>query len=303
MINREYKDRLFSFIFGNESRRDWTLSLYNAVNESDYQNPDDIEINTMGDTLYLGMKNDVSFVIGGYVSLYAHQSTYNPNMPLRELIYLGHLLSKYVEQHKLNIYSQRQIRIPIPKLVVFYNGKQDMPEQTVLELKDAFPEGMNPDDSDVSVKVRMLNIHSDKNRRIMSSCRPLYEYASFVDNIYKYRETEDIETAVDMALSDIPDDWIIRNYLMANKSEVRLMCLTEYNEEETMQMFREEGRIEGREEGRIEGREEGREEGRIEGRIKLIVDLVNDEVLTLEEAAIRLGMTVEELKSRIEKES
>ena len=295
MINREYKDRLFSFIFGNESRRDWTLSLYNAVNESDYRNPDDIEINTMGDTLYLGMKNDVSFIIGGYVSLYAHQSTYNPNMPLRELIYLGHLLSKYVEQHKLNIYSQRQIRIPIPKLVVFYNGKQDMPEQTVLELKEAFPEGMNPDDSDVSVKVRMLNIHSDKNHRIMSSCRPLYEYASFVDNIYKYRETEDIETAVDMALSDIPDNWIIRNYLMANKSEVRLMCLTEYNEEETMQMFREEGRIEGKEEGRVEGR--------IEGRFQLIVDLVNDEVLTLEEAAIRLGMTVEELKSRIEKES
>ena len=295
MINREYKDRLFSFIFGNESRKDWTLSLYNAVNESDYQNPDDIEINTMGDTLYLGMKNDVSFIIGGYVSLYAHQSTYNPNMPLRELIYLGHLLSKYVEQHKLNIYSQRQIRIPIPKLVVFYNGKQDMPEQTVLELKDAFPEDMNPDDSDVSVKVRMLNIHSDKNYRIMSSCKPLYEYASFVDNIYKYRETEDIETAVDMALSDIPDNWIIRNYLMANKSEVRLMCLTEYNEEETMQMFREEGRIEGKEEGRVEGR--------IEGRFQLIVDLVNDEVLTLEEAAIRLGMTVEELKSRIEKES
>ena len=253
MINRNHKDRLFSFIFGNESRKEWTLSLYNAVNDSHYSNPDDIEINTLDDALYMGMKNDVSFIVGGCVSLYAHQSSYNPNMPLRELIYLGHLLSKYVKQHKLNIYSEKQIKIPVPKLVVFYNGRRDMPDQTVLELKDAFIEGVDPEDSDVSVKVRMLNIHSDKNRKIMDVCRPLYEYAVFVDNIYKYKETSDIETAVDMALSEMPEDWIIKDYLMINKSEVTLMCLTEYNEAETMQMFKEEGREDGREEGRKEG--------------------------------------------------
>ena len=38
------------------------------------------------------------------------------------------------------------------------------------------------------------------------------------------------------------------------------MCITEYNEAETMQMIREEGR----EEGRKEGREEGRKEGELE---------------------------------------
>ncbi len=245
MVNREYKDRLFSFIFGNESNKEWTLSLYNSINESDYSNPDDIEINTMDDMLYMGMKNDVSFIIGGQVNLYAHQSTYNPNMPLRELIYLGHLFSKYVKQHNLNIYGRKLIKLPTPKLVVFYNGKEDMPEESILDLKGAFITGIDSAEADVDVRVRMLNIRSNKNSQIMSKCRPLYEYSMLVDSIYHYREEMEIEDAVDMALGDIPDDWIIKEFLLNNKSEVTLMCLTEYNEAETMQMFKEEGIEEG----------------------------------------------------------
>ena len=283
MINKEHKDRLFAFIFGNNSKKEWTLSLYNAINGSDYCNPDDIEINTMADVVYMGMKNDVSFIVGEHLNLYAHQSTYNPNMPLRELVYLGHLYSKYIRQHKANIYGKKLIKLPVPKLIVFYNGADDMPDETILELKDAFTGSDNPDESDVNVRVRMLNVHSDKNIELLNKCRPLYEYSVFVDNIYKYKEIMNIEAAVDRALSDMLDDWMINDYLMSNKAEVNLMFLTEYNEEETMQMFREEGRI--------------------EGRFQLIVDLVNDEVITLEEAATRLDTTVEELKSRIEKES
>ena len=100
-----------------------------------------------------------------------------------------------------------------------------------------------------AVNVRMLNIHSDRNRAIMKRCRPLYEYASFTDNVYKYRESMEIESAVNQALDEMPDDWLIKGFLSANRAEVVEMCLTEYNEEETMEMFKEEGRKEGREEG------------------------------------------------------
>ena len=91
-VTREYKDRLFSFIFGREEHKDWTLSLYNAVNRTNHTDPDEIEINTIEDYLYMGMKNDVSFIIRSIMSLYEQQSTFNPNMPLRELIYLGRLV-------------------------------------------------------------------------------------------------------------------------------------------------------------------------------------------------------------------
>lgn len=89
--NNQYKDRLFNYIYGNEGNKAWTLSLYNAVNGSDYRDPDAIEITTIKEVLYLGMHNDVSFMISDEMNLYEQQSGYNPNMPLRQLQYAGNL--------------------------------------------------------------------------------------------------------------------------------------------------------------------------------------------------------------------
>ena len=267
MINQKHKDRLFTFIFGREENKRWTLALYNAVNHTHYTDPDEIELNTISDTLYMGMKNDVSFLMQFYVNLYAHQSSFNPNMPLRELMYLGRLYDKYIHQRNLNIYSSHQLELPVPKLVVFYNGRTDEPDEMFLELKDSFPEGIDPEVSDVQVRVRMLNINYGRNLELLDSCRPLMEYSWLVDRIRSYRDAgKEIETAVDTALDDMSEDFEIRAFLVENRAEVKSMCITEYNEEETMKLFREEWREEGRAEGREEGREEGRAEGREEGR-------------------------------------
>lgn len=137
MINTKYKDRLFTFIFGNAERKEWTLSLYNAVNGSSYTNPDDIMFMTMDDVLYMGMKNDLSFLVTDLANMYEQQSTYNPNMPVRKLMYAARMYDRYIHLHKLNIYSTKQVRLPVPKLVTFYNGREDM-EDSILELKDAF---------------------------------------------------------------------------------------------------------------------------------------------------------------------
>ena len=114
----------------------------------------------------MGMKNDLSFIVRWDMNLYAHQSTYNPNMPVRELMYLGHLYSKYITENKLNIYGSRQIPLPVPKLIVFYNGNKDTEDEVMLELKDSFPPGANADESDVNVRVRMLNVNYGRNKRI-----------------------------------------------------------------------------------------------------------------------------------------
>ena len=62
-INREYRDRLFKFIFGNPEHKEWTLSLYNAINGTNYTNPEDIQLTTLDDAVYMNMKNDISFLI------------------------------------------------------------------------------------------------------------------------------------------------------------------------------------------------------------------------------------------------
>lgn len=255
MVNSKYKDRLFSFIFGNAQRKDWTLSLYNAVNHSSYINPEDITIMTMEDVLYMGMKNDLSFLITNIINMYEQQSSYNPNMPVRKLMYATRMYDRFIHQNRLNIYGTKLIPLPVPKLVTFYNGKDDK-EDEILELKNAFHtnDGKPIDaEADIEVRVKMININYGKNKELMTACKPLFEYAWFIDRIRNYGKTMDIEIAVDNALNDMPENFEIKRFLIANKAEVKQMCLTEYNETETMELFREEGRAEGRKEGRAEG--------------------------------------------------
>ena len=253
MINREYKDRLFSFIFGSPERKDWTLSLYNAVNGSSYTNPEDIKIITIDDVLYMSMKNDLALLVTDIANMYEQQSTYNPNMPVRKLMYAARLYDKYIHINKLNIYSTKQIRLPVPKLVTFYNGKEDK-EDSILELKDAFKtEDGQPIDaeSDIQIRVRMININYGKNKELMCACKPLEEYAWFIEEIRKNNGSMEIEAAVDNALDAMPEDFALKQLLIANKAEVRQMCITEYNEAETMAQFKEEGREEGKEENAL----------------------------------------------------
>ena len=254
MINREYKDRLFSFIFGSPERKDWTLSLYNAVNASSYTNPEDIEIVTIDDVLYMSMKNDLAFLITDIANMYEQQSTYNPNMPMRKLMYAARLYDRYIHMNKLHIYGTKQVYLPVPKLVTFYNGEENR-EDSILELKDAFKtkNGQPIDiESDIQVKVRMININYGKNKELMSMCRPLTEYAWFISEIRKNNKSMDIEAAVDRALDAMSEDFSLKKLLIANKAEVKQMCITEYNEAETMEQFKEEGREEGREEERLD---------------------------------------------------
>ena len=110
--NRAHKDRLFRLIF--REKKD-LLSLYNAVNRSHYQNPDELEVRTLKDVLYLSMKNDLAFLIKNELNLYEAQSTFNPNMPLRGLSYFSRLYQGYVESRKLDVYSSGKIILPAPR--------------------------------------------------------------------------------------------------------------------------------------------------------------------------------------------
>ena len=99
-VNREYKDRLFRMIFGAEENKHYLLSLYNAINHTSYTKKEDIEITTLEDVIYVKMKNDVSFLLDSQLSLYEHQSSYNPNMPLRGMMYFSHLYLQILSKQK-----------------------------------------------------------------------------------------------------------------------------------------------------------------------------------------------------------
>lgn len=222
--NREYRDRLFKFIFGNPDNKAWTLSLYNAVNGTNYENADDITFNTINSAVYMSMKNDVSFLVDDAISFYEQQSTFDPNIPMRFLINASMVYSKYIKSSPLyHKYSRIQHYVPTPKCVCFYNGATDMADRFELKLTDSFEQA---DLSDVELKVTMININYGHNRALMDACKPLKEYAWFVGKIRENRETfETLEEAVDAALNELADDSIIKHFLIDNKAEVKEMIL------------------------------------------------------------------------------
>ena len=243
-INTEYKDRLFKFIFGHPDNKQWTLELYNAVNGTDYKDIDELQFNTIGEALYLKMKNDISFIIYFEMNLWEHQSTYNPNMPMRFLRYAARLYEKFIATTDYYEYSSTLQAIPTPKCVCFYNGTKEQPEKQVLSLSDAY-EG----DGDIEVKVTMLNINYGMNKKLMEACKPLQEYAWIVDAVRKHqKEKMDLEAAVDASVDEMPEDFVIREFIIANRAEVKTMLLTEYNEEKVMEKERQEGHKEGKKE-------------------------------------------------------
>ena len=54
MINKNHKGRLFTKIFGSEENKNNVLELYNALNGTNYDDADQLEITTIEDVIYMG---------------------------------------------------------------------------------------------------------------------------------------------------------------------------------------------------------------------------------------------------------
>ena len=237
-VNVKYKDRLFKKIFGTEEGKENALSLYNAVNGTDYQDASQLTFDTLEDVVYMGMKNDVSFLVLNTINVYEQQSSVNPDMPLRMFLYTAHLLESYVNIQQVPIYGPTLIRIPTVKLVVFYNGpdRKNMKDDTYLHLKDAFSDGT---ESDVQVRARLININSGHNKEMLEKCSALGDYSQLVSLVREYLDNamlspvSDSDEAMAMALSfawkELPDGWV-KSYILQNRPEVVDMLLSEYDE-------------------------------------------------------------------------
>lgn len=290
--NRKYKDELFRFIF--HDKRD-LLSLYNAVNGTDYKNPDDLEINTLENVIYLKMKNDLSFLIGASMNLYEHQSTWNPNMPLRGLLYFAELYERYINSMGYRLSGNTRIPLPFPNYIVFYNGLEKEAEQMELRLSEAFEVGKEGADPALECRALILNINSGHNRGLMEKCQRLQEYAQFISEIRKNLQRGMVlEKALSQAIEYCLGHGILTDILRRSQAEVRRMLLEEYDEKAEREYLRKEAIEEGRKEGMEKGLKEGLEEGMILGSFKILGGLMDKGILSLEQAEEQLGDRKEE---------
>lgn len=166
--NKKYKDTVFRMLF---SDRENLLSLYNAINGTTYENPEALEIVTLENAIYMGMKNDLAFIVDTNLFLYEHQSTYNPNMPLRDLLYISSEYQKLVDHRSL--YPSILQKIPAPNFIVFYNETRKKEDRWENLLPEAFEhlEGK----PNLELRVVTLNINENHNRELMEQCKILRE--------------------------------------------------------------------------------------------------------------------------------
>lgn len=258
-INRTYKDRLFKIIFEDKKE---LLSLYNALTGKNYQNPDELEINTIDDVIYMHLKNDMSFILDDWQNLFEQQSTFNPNQPLRGFFYFADLYK--VKYFGKKIYSTRLLKIPTPQYIVFYNGTTNMPDRKELRLSDAFQQPTAQ--PDIEVVAHMLNINYGHNKELMERCQKLKEYAQFIDIIRHYlKENEhwSNEQAISKAIDDCIQNNILRDILQKERLRVMASILSEFDEVGYKEMIRQEAYEDAYEEG-------------VEYGVKTLIEFVQD---------------------------
>ena len=222
--NRQYKDTVFRMLF---SEKENLLSLYNAVTGNAYQNADDLKIVTLENAIYMGMKNDLAFMLETNIYLYEHQSTLNPNIPLRDLIYIGIEYQQYVDDKSL--YSSRLQKIPAPKFMVFYNGTDAVDDRVELRLSKAYEHLAG--EPDLELKVLMLNVNEGHNKELMEQCQTLKEYAIYVARVRKYTSEMNLNDAVARAIDECIKEGILVEFLRKNRSEVKMVSILEYDKE------------------------------------------------------------------------
>ena len=248
--NRNYKDTVFRMLFSDRKN---LLSLYNAVNGTSYKNPEELEIVTLENAIYMGMKNDLAFIIATNLFLYEHQSTYNPNMPLRDLFYISSEYQKLVD-HK-SLYSSVLQKIPAPNFIVFYNGTEKKEDRWENALSDAYE---TPDkEPRLELKVLTLNMNEGHNKELMEQCQTLREYAKYVALVRKYKKEMKLDAAVKCAVDECIQSGILAEFQKKNRAEVIAVSIFEYDKEEEEKKLRKAEYEAGYDDGKKLGITEG----------------------------------------------
>lgn len=290
--NREVKNTVFVDIF---SKPENFLSLYNAINNTDLKIENTvIENKRISSSVFKGIQNDVSMLVNGKVIiLMEHQSTINDNMPLRCLLYAARLYESLVPS-KFR-YKKELLKIPKPEFYVIYNGVQDYPAEKELCLSDAFFD--TDENSQLELKVKVLNINSSKNLPQAKKCSILEQYTKFIENV-RYFGNLEVEDCFRKAIQKSISENILVDYLESHAAEVISMLMVDYDYDTDIAVQREEAREHGYRDGQAEGMAKGLAEGRAEGKTEATIQIAKNLLLqgiSLENVSKATGLSMEQI--------
>ena len=231
--NKNFKDGLFRFIFGKN--KEYALSLYNALNKTNYTDASELEFTTLKNAFMISVKEDVAFMFDNKMNLYEHQSTHCPNMPLRGLFYFANLYRKRIPNKDL--FKPTAVRIPLPQYIVFYNGKRKEKAVDYLKLSDSFlvPDTKNHFEWTATV----ININKNNNKNLKSRCKILSDYSKMINKIQEYNCHDNLENAILKAIEYCIKHNILADFLEQHRWEVCYLGWTDLSEKEYEEAMQE----------------------------------------------------------------
>ena len=281
-MSREYKSDVFSMLMENKT---YALEVYNALNGTNYTDPEAVEVVDLDKGVSLSMRNDASFIVDMNINFYEHQSTYNPNMPLRSMIYMVNTLEDWLKQNERDLFSRKLIRIPTPHFVTFYNGIETRPEYEEMRLSGAFCRSTDRPELEVICKV--YNINPPYNEELRKRSEVLWGYTGFVEKVRAYqRQGLGVQEAVEIAINECIEEDILRDFFLARKDEVLKMTHLDYTWEKREKMIRKEEY----EDGEARGYERGSEDSRYETIQTMLAANIDVAII------LKSGFTLEEIE-------
>ena len=242
------------------------LEVYNALNRSDYTDPEAVELVHLEKGVSLSIRNDASYIIDMNFSFYEHQSTYNRNMPLRSIIYFVNALDDWLKENEHDLFGRKRIMIPTPHFVVFYNGTEKRPEYEEMRLSKSFYHQMEEPETELICKA--YNINPQNNEELKRKSSVLNGYTYFVEKVRdNQRKKMNLKEAIDDAIEDCIQNHILEDFFRNRKDEVRKMTHLDYTWEKREKLIRKEEYEDGRSEGMSMGISKG-------SRIKLISQII-----------------------------
>ena len=255
--NRKHKDSLFVDYFSKD--RDWKqhfLSLYNALHGTNLQvETTSLERVNLEQVLYKSYYNDIAVLVDGqFILMIEHQSTINPNMPLRLLEYVARIYGNIVDSTAK--FSRHLVPLAKPEFIVFYTGDQELPPESYLYLSDAFPNQTQNADLTLELKVKVCTIKSESPSPVVHSCTDLEQYVQFLQLVEEAKAAGH-ENPLKWAIQEAVRRNILRDYLERKGGEVLSILMTEYDYATDMAVLKEEAYEDGLFAGLATGREEG----------------------------------------------
>ena len=276
--NREYKSDVFSMLM--EDKR-YALDVFNCLNGTEYTDTEQLEIVTLERGISLSIRNDASFIIDNQINFYEHQSTYNPNMPLRSLIYYATELGRELKNLGVDIFRRKQIEIPTPRFVVFYNGEEKRPEVELMRLSDAYIHKI--DEPELELVCKVININIQNNQELLKHSRVLQGYSFFVEQVRANRKANmQLKDALDVAIEECIRRHVLEEFFRERKEEVKKVMHLDYTWEVREELIRKESL------------EEGEARGEAKGRIDSVDNIRENLGLELEAACAAVGISLEE---------